>query len=184
VFSLHKTYVLLRVLFRKYVIKVILVGWLNLIQSLRSSSSEYSSSSSFEVQIVFVWLGFCTRVSFLRWGFTGSLSIFDFFNRYHFFFHISFVPPSFEFWWRWFFLWCLQLFFALSPSTSISSLSVFSQSTVWCKISSFHGGTPLLDFNLHLFSSTLLFGLGQSICYSRQVFFGTLGWVMVVDLFF
>jgi hypothetical protein len=35
--------------------------------------------------------------------------------------------------------------------------------------------SPLLDFNLHLFSSNLLFGLGRSICYFRQVFLGYFG---------
>jgi len=40
------------------------------------------------------WLGFTPGVPFFGW-LIGSLSIFDFFDRHHFFFHVSFVPPSF-----------------------------------------------------------------------------------------
>jgi len=71
-FSRQGTYVFLLILLRKSVIKVIFVG-------------------------VFFLTWFLHQDSLFWWWINGSLRIFDFFNRHHFFFHISFLPPSFGF---------------------------------------------------------------------------------------
>ena len=88
---------------KEILIKVIFVGWLKILTWLKFNSEPpelflgvFLNLLSRRIWCSF-WLGFYTRIPFLWWWFTGSLSIFDFFNRHHFFFHISFVPPSFGF---------------------------------------------------------------------------------------
>jgi len=85
-------------------------------------------------------LVFTFRMTFLWWWLTDSLSIFDFFNRHHFFFSHKFCATEFwvGFWWRWFcgIYWSSSLSPLQPPSLPCL---FFPQSTVWYRISSLLG---------------------------------------------
>jgi len=113
--------------------------------------------------MVFPLTWFYTRIILLWWWHTGSLSIFDFFDRHHCFFDISFVPPSLG---PVFDDAGFVAFTGLLRSLNLHlfPVSLFHKVQFGVEDLPFQGGTsdpsPLLDFNLHLFSSNLLFDLG------------------------
>jgi len=181
-FSRQGTYVFLLINLRKSVIKVISMAWFKILTWLKFNSEP--PELFFGVFFLMFFQG-AYGVP-LDFDFTSLVmtywqpQYFDFFNRHHFFFHISFAPPSvgssFD---DAGFVAFSGLLCSLPFNLHLFYVCLFHKVQFGLEDLRFQGGTsdpsPLLDFNLHLFSSNLLFGLGRSICYSQQVFLSHLG---------
>jgi len=135
--------------------------------------------------MVFLW----TWILHLWWWLTGSLSIFDFFNRHHFFFSHKFCTIEFwvGFWWRWL---C-----GVYGSSSLSPLQppslpwlLFSRSTVWYRISFFFREEHLIHrlslISISIFSAVIFFSVWvEAFATLAWCFLVTWGWVRVVGFF-
>jgi len=138
---------------------------------------------------VLFWLGFYARISLLWWWCPRSLSIFNFFNSHHFFFQISLVSPSFGFVVDDVdFVVFSGSLYSFTFNFHLFSVCLFNNVQFGLEYLLFQGITldssPLLDVNIHLFSSNLLFCLGWSICYSTKCLLVKWDWIRAVGLFF